>query len=101
MEAGGGRGGQTGTAEETGSALAALSSTPRPGLEPGTLASQLDRAARWLVGAQQRDGRWAPSVLGVYYLSLWYSSDHLANAFALRGLGRYRRARAQMVARET
>jgi hypothetical protein len=32
-------------------------------------------------------------VLGIYYLSLVYSSDHLATAFALRGLGRYQRSR--------
>lgn len=85
----GGRGGQPGTAEETGSALAALAST---GLSAP--ASHLDRAARWLIGAQQPDGSWIPAVLGVYYSSLWYSSDHLANAFALRGLGRYRQNRS-------
>jgi squalene-hopene/tetraprenyl-beta-curcumene cyclase len=80
----GSRRGQTGTVEETASALAALSG-PGVSAPPERLAS----AAAWLVDAQHDDGTWTPSVLGVYYLSLRYSSDHLANAFALRALGRY------------
>jgi len=84
----GGRRGQAGTAEETGAALAGLS-----GDGVTAPADVLDRAAGWLMARQQPSGEWAPAALGVYYLSLSYSSDHVANAFALRGLGRYRERR--------
>lgn len=84
----GGSRGMPGTAEETSWALSAL-------LSQGVSAppEQLDRAAAWLVEKQQPDGTWPPSVLGVYFPSLWYSDDHIANGFALRALGRYWRWR--------
>jgi squalene-hopene/tetraprenyl-beta-curcumene cyclase len=89
----GGRRGEPGTAEETGSAVAALGN-----LGVGAPAEALDRGARWLVAAQRPDGTWNPSVLGVYYHSLRYSSEHVANSMALRGLARYRRHRHATVA---
>ncbi len=96
----GGSRGVPGTVEETAWALSAL-------LAPGVSASaeQLERAAAWLVRQQQADGTWKPSVIGVYFPSLWYSDDHIANGFALRALGRYWQARTgkkhAVTARET
>jgi squalene-hopene/tetraprenyl-beta-curcumene cyclase len=78
-----------GTAEETGWALAALAAE-------GVSAplDRLDRAAIWLVDRQRDDGTWAPAVIGIYYLSLVYSSDHITTAAGLRALARHRRQRS-------
>jgi len=86
----GGSQGMTGTVEETAWALSAL-------LVRGVQASAmcLERAVAWLVKQQQEDGTWQPSVVGVYFPSLWYSDDHIANGFALRALGRYWQAKTQ------
>jgi squalene-hopene/tetraprenyl-beta-curcumene cyclase len=80
----GGSRGQPGTVEETAWALSAL-------LAEGVAAPAecLDKAASWLVAQQRPDGTWPPAVLGVYFPSLWYSDDHIANGFALRALARY------------
>ncbi len=80
----GGSRGMPGTVEETAWALSAL-------LSEGVVVppERLDRAAAWLVERQQPGGTWQPSVLGVYFPSLWYSDDHIANSFALRALARY------------
>lgn len=77
-----------GTVEESAWALAAL-------LSEGVVVPPelLDRAAAWLVEKQQPGGTWQPSVLGVYFPSLWYSDDHIANSFALGALARYWRWR--------
>jgi len=47
--------------------------------------------ARWLVEHQLPDGLWEPTLLGVYFLDLWYHDDLLASGYALQALGRYRR----------
>ncbi|HVF20912.1 MAG TPA: prenyltransferase/squalene oxidase repeat-containing protein [Mycobacteriales bacterium] len=75
------------TAEETAWALLAL-------LAAGVRADDptADRAARWLLAAQRRDGRWAPSRVGIYYLDLTYSDDMFSTAYALAALARYRDA---------
>ncbi|HEY6542740.1 MAG TPA: prenyltransferase/squalene oxidase repeat-containing protein, partial [Ktedonobacteraceae bacterium] len=84
----GGSRGMPGTVEESAWALAAL-------LSEGVVVPPelLDRAAAWLVEKQQPGGTWQPSVLGVYFPSLWYSDDHIANSFALGALARYWRWR--------
>jgi squalene-hopene/tetraprenyl-beta-curcumene cyclase len=84
---------EPGTVEETSWALCGLAS-------PGVNAPQeaLDLAAAWLVEQQHAEGHWRPSVIGYYARSLVYSSDHIANGFALRALARYQRQRAALVA---
>lgn len=52
----------------------------------------VERGAKWLVDQQRPDGLWDPALLGVYFLDLLYSCDHLANGYALQALGRYRAA---------
>jgi squalene-hopene/tetraprenyl-beta-curcumene cyclase len=86
----GGSRGVPGTVEETAWALSAL-------LARGVsvAAECLERAAAWLVKQQQEDGTWRPSVVGIYFPSLWYSDDHIANGFALRALGRYWQSKTQ------
>jgi squalene-hopene/tetraprenyl-beta-curcumene cyclase len=46
----------------------------------------------WLLRAQSPDGLWEPTLLGVYFLDLWYSDDLLASGYALQALGRYWKA---------
>lgn len=79
----GGIGGEP-TAEETAWALAALLAAGVPATAPG-----LQRAADWLVRSQLLDGSWRPSVIGVYFSSLFYSSDHLCTGYVLQALGRF------------
>ncbi len=81
----GGQRGDAGTVEETSWALSALVACGTPANDP-----QLHSAARWLMDRQLPDGGWEPSMIGVYFVSLMYSSDHLANGYALQALGRYR-----------
>lgn len=80
----GGSYGVPGTVEETAWALAAL-------LESGSSVEdeRMHQAALWLASMQQEDGSWKPSVVGLYFCALHYSSDHIANGFALQALGRY------------
>jgi len=75
--------------EETAWALSAL-------LGAGTSATDAGPAcaAAWLIAHQQKEGLWEPTVLGVYFLDLWYSDDLLASGYALQALGRYRAAQA-------
>jgi squalene-hopene/tetraprenyl-beta-curcumene cyclase len=79
--------GDPGTVEETGWALAALLAD---GAGPAT--TRMRAAADWLLARQRSDGTWPQAVIGVYYLSLVYSSDHIATAAALGALARYRAA---------
>lgn len=75
------------SAEETAWALTGLLSAGLPAANPAVA-----RAAAWLVARQQPGGLWAPTILGVYFLDLWYSDDLLASGYALEALGRYRAA---------
>ncbi|HWG14316.1 MAG TPA: prenyltransferase/squalene oxidase repeat-containing protein [Streptosporangiaceae bacterium] len=84
---GDGRGARS-SAEETAWALTGLLSA---GVPPDGAA--LTRAACWLASQQQASGLWTPTILGVYFLDLWYSDDLLASGYALQALGRYQRAR--------
>jgi squalene-hopene/tetraprenyl-beta-curcumene cyclase len=84
----GGSRGIDGTVEETAWAISALLA---PKVQVPT--ECLDKAIAWLVEQQRPDGTWPQSVLGVYFPSLWYSDDHIANGFALRALGQYWRVR--------
>lgn len=83
--------GAVSSAEETAWALTALLGA---GLRPGQV--PVARAAAWLARHQQPDGLWEPTVLGVYFLDLWYSDDLLASGYALQALGRYRMAHNQV-----
>jgi squalene-hopene/tetraprenyl-beta-curcumene cyclase len=51
----------------------------------------VQRGVAWLVDRQRADGLWEPTVLGVYFLDLMYSCDHLAAGYALQALARYHR----------
>lgn len=75
-----------GTVEETAWAVAALLAG---GAAPPPVRPHVDRAVAWLLRRQRPDGSWPAGVVGLYFLSLWYSSDHVANGFALRALARH------------
>ena len=75
-----------GTAEET--AWAAYSLL-RAGADPTDDA--VLRAVEWLAGRQDGHGTWAPSAVGLYYPTMFYSSDLIAHAYALRTLGLWQR----------
>ena len=79
-----------GTVEETAWALTALAASGVDAPEEA-----LDRAATWLLQQQSSEGNWPPSVVCYYGQSARYSSDHIANGFALQALGRYHRQRKQ------
>jgi squalene-hopene/tetraprenyl-beta-curcumene cyclase len=81
---------QSGTVEETAWALGALAV---PGVDAPDEA--LDLGAAWLIQQQHSEGNWSPSAVCRYALSGRYSSDHIANGFALHALGRYHRLRTQ------
>lgn len=74
-----------GTVEETSWALLGL-------LAAGVAPARLRGGVDWLVERQRPDGLWAPSLIGIYFLDLLYSCDHLANGYALQALGRYQQA---------
>lgn len=76
-----------GTAEETAWAVYSLLCA---GFDPWD--ERIVRAVRWLVERQDSGGTWAPSAVGLYYPTMYYSSDLIAHAYALRTLGRWRRA---------
>jgi squalene-hopene/tetraprenyl-beta-curcumene cyclase len=80
-------GSATGTAEETGWALATLSRTA----EGRAARPALARAAAWLVGAQQPGGAWAPTALGLYYSALCYADSYYALTLPLIALSRFQR----------
>jgi squalene-hopene/tetraprenyl-beta-curcumene cyclase len=75
------------SAEETAWALTGLISAGFP-----ADSAELTRAAAWLAGHQLPDGLWKPTLLGVYFLDLWYSDDLLASGYALQALGQYQTA---------
>jgi squalene-hopene/tetraprenyl-beta-curcumene cyclase len=72
------------TVEETAWALTALRAAGLPSSH-----ARLEAAAEWLMARQAPDGTWAPSVICFYYTQLRYSSDQMANGFALEALGRF------------
>ncbi|WP_406156747.1 prenyltransferase/squalene oxidase repeat-containing protein [Streptomyces canus] len=47
---------------------------------------------RRLLHEQTSEALWEPTLLGVYFLDLWYSDDLLASGYALQALGRYWKA---------
>lgn len=75
-----------GTAEETGWALYSLL---RAGLSPSD--PQAVRAVEWLLAAQTDTGTWRQSGVGLYYDTLYYSSDLITHTYTLRALGRWQR----------
>lgn len=79
--------GAASSAEETAWALTGLLSASAPPDQDAVA-----RAAAWLTEHQLPGGLWEPTVLGVYFLDLWYSDDLLAAGYALQALGRYRMA---------
>ncbi|MCU7728475.1 hypothetical protein ODJ79_32595 [Actinoplanes sp. KI2] len=79
--------GAASSAEETAWALLGLL---RSGAAPGTPAVQ--RGVDWLIRHRTADGLWAPTLLGVYFLDLWYHDDLLAAGYVLQALGRYAQA---------
>ncbi|WP_394830615.1 hypothetical protein LVJ94_29320 [Pendulispora rubella] len=82
--------GTASTVEETAWALTALAAGGVPSSH-----TRLEAAARWLVEHQNAEGTWEPSVICHYYSHLSYSSDHIANGFALEALGRFHRGRGE------
>jgi squalene-hopene/tetraprenyl-beta-curcumene cyclase len=75
------------TSEETAWALTALLAA---GEQPGSGGNGgADGGALWLASHRRPDGLWEPTVLGVYFLDLWYSDDILAAGYALQALNRY------------
>jgi squalene-hopene/tetraprenyl-beta-curcumene cyclase len=78
------------TVEETAWALTALSASGVPSRHP-----RLQSAADWLLARQKADGTWDPSVICFYCTQLRYSSDHMANGFALEALGRFQKGQSQ------
>jgi hypothetical protein len=47
-----------------------------------------------LLGRQRPDGTWAPTVIGLYYSTLWYSDSMYAVALPLQALALYQRAQS-------
>jgi squalene-hopene/tetraprenyl-beta-curcumene cyclase len=76
-----------GTAEETGWAVYSLL---RAGQDPWD--DRVVQAVRWLLDQQDGAATWAPSAVGLYYPTMFYSSDLIAHAYALRALGRWLRS---------
>lgn len=79
-----------GTAEETGWALYSLL---RAGHDPWD--ERIVRAVEWLLDRQDAAGTWAPSAVGLYYPTMFYSSDLIAHAYAHRALARWSAACAR------
>jgi len=50
---------------------------------------QLTQAVEWILDRQDAAGTWRPSVVGLYYDTLYYSDDLIAHTYALRALGRW------------
>lgn len=70
-----------GTVEETAWAVLALAGSTR---EDERRAAA--RGVAWLLRAQRSDGRFEPSLVGIYFLGLTYHCDHIADAYALQAL---------------
>ena len=85
----GGGGDTEPTVEETAWALLGLLAAGVPARDP-----RLERAVLWLSERQGAAGGWPPSLIGIYFSSLMYHDDHIANGYALQALGRYRRVLA-------
>jgi squalene-hopene/tetraprenyl-beta-curcumene cyclase len=73
-----------GTAEETSWAVYSLL---RAGHDPWD--EQIVRAVEWLADRQDGDGTWTPSAVGLYYPTMFYSSDLIAHAYSQRALAHW------------
>lgn len=73
-----------GTAEETGWAVYSLL---KAGHDPWD--ERILRAVEWLADRQDDDGTWAPSAVGLYYPTMFYSSDLIAHAYTQRALAHW------------
>lgn len=78
-----------GTVEETAWAVYSLLRAGQPASN-----DQIARAVEWLVDRQDDDGTWQPSAVGLYYPTMFYSSDLIAHTYALRALGRWVNSRS-------
>jgi squalene-hopene/tetraprenyl-beta-curcumene cyclase len=76
-----------GTAEETAWAVYSLLRAGEP-----VDSTPVARGVEWLLGAQNDEGTWRPSAVGLYYDQMYYSSDLIAHTYALRALGRWLRS---------
>jgi squalene-hopene/tetraprenyl-beta-curcumene cyclase len=85
----GGDGAKPSSAEETAWAMHALLLRDRTF---NTGAAR--RAVDWLLDKQRDDGAWDPSVIGLYYSTLWYSDSMYAVALPLQALAAYQRSAA-------
>lgn len=79
----------SGTAEETAWAVYSLLRAGRSPQSP-----EVSRGVQWLLDAQNDDGTWRPSAVGLYYDEMYYSSDLIAHTYALRALARWLRCAA-------
>jgi squalene-hopene/tetraprenyl-beta-curcumene cyclase len=82
--------GPAGTVEETSWALIGLLKSGYPITEQAILLG-----ISWLVKAQKPDGSWPQSIIGVYFGSVYYSDDLLADGWALQALGLYQQQQAR------
>ncbi len=73
-----------GTVEETSWALFSLLKAGHPPWD-----QQVIKAVEWLADGQDDAGTWAPSAVGLYYPTMFYSDDLIAHTYALRALGRW------------
>lgn len=74
--------GEAGTVEETSWALTALLKHGCPATD-----ERMKKAVDWLLQQQTPGGNWLPGIVGMYYNTIKYSSDHIANGSALKALG--------------
>jgi squalene-hopene/tetraprenyl-beta-curcumene cyclase len=79
------------SAEETAWALSGLLAA---GADPS--GPEVQGAVRWLIDNRLPNGLWRPTLLGVYFLDLWYHDDLLAAGYVLQALGRYQQRRSEI-----
>jgi squalene-hopene/tetraprenyl-beta-curcumene cyclase len=84
-----------GTVEETAWAAYSLLRSGESAWDP-----QIVRAVDWIVSQQNPAGTWRPSVVGLYYDTLYYSDDLIAHTYALRALGRWLKCADQIASGE-
>jgi squalene-hopene/tetraprenyl-beta-curcumene cyclase len=81
-----------GTAEETAWAVYSLL---RAGQATGS--ASIAAGVEWLLDAQDADGTWRPSAVGLYYDQMYYSDDLIAHTYALRALACWLRMSEEML----